>query len=122
MKLGLYNAIFHDRTLPEALAAIKAAGLTGIELNTGGFLPATHIPTIDLILLLTVEYMEFYFKSSFLIKIASIFKHRCSSFRLVEHQCSSIILHPFIDQILLSADRLMVRHFTSYFLSSLLLF
>lgn len=50
MKLGLYNAIFHDRTLPEALAAIKAAGLTGIELNTGGFLPATHIPTIDDIL------------------------------------------------------------------------
>ena len=50
MKLGLYNAIFHDRTLPEALQAIKAAGLTGIELNTGGFLPAQHIPTIDDIL------------------------------------------------------------------------
>ena len=39
MKLGLYNAIFHDRTLPEALQAIKAAGLTGIELNR--WLPAS---------------------------------------------------------------------------------
>ena len=45
MKLGLYNAIFHDRSLPEALQAIRDAGLTGIELNTGGFLPAKHIPT-----------------------------------------------------------------------------
>ena len=50
MKLGLYNAIFHDRSLPEALTAIKDAGLTGIELNTGGFLPAKHIPTFDDIL------------------------------------------------------------------------
>ncbi|OAH26094.1 sugar phosphate isomerase [Corynebacterium stationis] len=50
MKLGLYNAIFHDRSLPEALTAIKDAGLTGIELNTGGFLPAKHVPTIDDIL------------------------------------------------------------------------
>lgn len=50
MKLGLYNAIFHDRSLPEALTAIADAGLTGIELNTGGFLPAAHIPTMDDIL------------------------------------------------------------------------
>src|SRR5699024_7283639 len=46
----LYNAIFHDRSLPEALQAIQDAGLTGIELNTGGFLPAKHIPTFDDIL------------------------------------------------------------------------
>ncbi|WP_080792810.1 sugar phosphate isomerase/epimerase family protein [Corynebacterium pacaense] len=50
MKLGLYNAIFHDRPLPEALRAIAEAGLTGIELNSGGFLPAVHIPTMDDIL------------------------------------------------------------------------
>src|SRR5947209_19146050 len=44
MRLGVYNAILHDRTLPEALEVIAGLGLTGIELNTGGFLPATHIP------------------------------------------------------------------------------
>lgn len=50
MRLGVYNAILHDRTLPEALAVIADLGLTGIELNTGGFLPAAHIPTFDEIL------------------------------------------------------------------------
>lgn len=50
MKLGVYNAILHDRTLPEALAIIRDAGLTGIELNTGGFLPAAHVPALDEIL------------------------------------------------------------------------
>ncbi|TXK16169.1 sugar phosphate isomerase/epimerase family protein [Microbacterium wangchenii] len=50
MRLGLYNAILHDRTLPEALEVITDAGLTGIELNTGGFLPAVHVPTFDDIL------------------------------------------------------------------------
>lgn len=50
MKLGVYNAILHDRTLPEALSVIAGLGLTGIELNSGGFLPAVHIPTFDDIL------------------------------------------------------------------------
>lgn len=50
MRLGLYNAILHDRSLPEALEVIGGLGLTGIELNSGGFLPATHIPTFDDIL------------------------------------------------------------------------
>ena len=50
MKLGVYNAILHDRTLPEALEVIADLGLTGIELNTGGFLPAVHVPTMDDIL------------------------------------------------------------------------
>ncbi len=50
MKLGLYNAIFHDRPLADALAAIAGNGLTGIELNTGGFLPPVHVPDIDAIL------------------------------------------------------------------------
>lgn len=51
MKLGVYNAILHDRPLPEALKVIAELGLTGIELNSGGFLPATHIPTLDDILI-----------------------------------------------------------------------
>lgn len=50
MRLGVYNAILHDRSLPEALQVISDLGLTGIELNTGGFLPAVHIPTLDEIL------------------------------------------------------------------------
>ncbi|WP_026556054.1 sugar phosphate isomerase/epimerase family protein [Arthrobacter sp. 35W] len=51
MKLGVYNAILHDRPLPEALKVIAGLGLTGIEINTGGFLPAVHVPTMDQILL-----------------------------------------------------------------------
>lgn len=50
MKLGVYNAILHDRPLPEALKVIAGLGLTGIEINTGGFLPAVHVPTMDQIL------------------------------------------------------------------------
>ncbi|WP_336714138.1 sugar phosphate isomerase/epimerase family protein [Arthrobacter sp. USHLN218] len=50
MKLGVYNAILHDRPLPDALKVIADLGLTGIEINSGGFLPATHIPTFDDIL------------------------------------------------------------------------
>jgi sugar phosphate isomerase/epimerase len=50
MRLGVYNAVLHDRSLPEALQVIAGLGLTGIEINSGGFLPATHIPTFDDIL------------------------------------------------------------------------
>jgi sugar phosphate isomerase/epimerase len=50
MRLGVYNAILHDRALPEALKVIADLGLTGIEINSGGFLPAVHIPTFDDIL------------------------------------------------------------------------
>lgn len=50
MKLGLYNAILHDRSLPDAIKTIADVGLTGLELNTGGFLPPTHVPNIDEIL------------------------------------------------------------------------
>ncbi|MDQ4503116.1 sugar phosphate isomerase/epimerase [Sinomonas sp. ASV322] len=50
MKLGAYNAVLHDRPLPEALKVIAGLGLTGIEINTGGFLPAVHVPTMDGIL------------------------------------------------------------------------
>jgi sugar phosphate isomerase/epimerase len=50
MKFGVYNAILHDRSLPEAIEVIAKLGLTGIELNSGGFLPPVHIPTFDDIL------------------------------------------------------------------------
>lgn len=50
MKLGVYNAILHDRSLPEAIKVIKDLGLSAIEINTGGFLPATHVPNMDDIL------------------------------------------------------------------------
>ncbi|HWC21897.1 MAG TPA: sugar phosphate isomerase/epimerase [Flexivirga sp.] len=50
MKLGLYNAILHDRPLADAIGVIADLGLTGIELNTGGFLPPVHVPDIDQIL------------------------------------------------------------------------
>ena len=50
MRLGVYNAILHDRPLPEALKVIANLGLTGIEINTGGFLPAVHVPQFDDIL------------------------------------------------------------------------
>ena len=39
MKFGVYNAVLHDRSLPEAIEVIAGLGLTGIELNSGGFLP-----------------------------------------------------------------------------------
>lgn len=47
MKLGVYNAILHDRPLADALEAIARVGLQGIEVNSGGFLPPLHIPEID---------------------------------------------------------------------------
>src|SRR5262249_40589369 len=50
VKFGVYNAILHDRSLPEAIQVIAGLGLSGIELNSGGFLPATHIPAFDDIL------------------------------------------------------------------------
>ncbi|OFI37573.1 sugar phosphate isomerase [Arthrobacter sp. SW1] len=50
MKLGVYNAILHDRPLGDALKVIADLGLTGIEINTGGFLPAVHVPAMDQIL------------------------------------------------------------------------
>ena len=50
MRLGVYNAVLHDRSLPEAVRVIADLGLTGIEINSGGFLPPVHIPTFDDIL------------------------------------------------------------------------
>lgn len=50
MKLGVYNAILHDRSLPEAIKVVADLGLSAIEINVGGFLPAVHVPNMDDIL------------------------------------------------------------------------
>jgi len=47
MKLGVYTAVLHDRNLPEALDVIAGLGLTGAEINSGGFLPPCHLPIAD---------------------------------------------------------------------------
>ncbi|MGP9537205.1 sugar phosphate isomerase/epimerase family protein [Brachybacterium sp. AOP43-C2-M15] len=39
---GAYTACLQDRTLEEALDVLAGAGLTGAEINTGGFIPAPH--------------------------------------------------------------------------------
>jgi sugar phosphate isomerase/epimerase len=44
MKLGAYTACLHDRPLTEALAVLRELGLDGAEINSGGFLPAPHLP------------------------------------------------------------------------------
>lgn len=59
MKLGLYNAILHDRPLPDAIAVIAGLGLTGIEVNTGGFLAPVHVPDIDDILVSDIARDDF---------------------------------------------------------------
>jgi len=50
MKFGVYSAILHDRAIPDALKVVAELGLQGIELNSGGFLPPTHIPNVAQIL------------------------------------------------------------------------
>ena len=49
MKLGAYTACLHDKTLGEALAILKGLGLSSVELNAGGFIPAPHCPVDSLL-------------------------------------------------------------------------
>jgi sugar phosphate isomerase/epimerase len=49
MKLGVYTAILHDRDLPAALQVIGDLGLTGAEINVGGFIGTPHIPVEDVL-------------------------------------------------------------------------
>ena len=49
VKLGVYTAILHDRPLRAALEVIRSLGLTGAEINAGGFLPTPHLPVEDLL-------------------------------------------------------------------------
>jgi sugar phosphate isomerase/epimerase len=49
MKLGAYTACLHDRSLDETLKILGELGLTGAEINTGGFIAAPHIPIADIL-------------------------------------------------------------------------
>jgi sugar phosphate isomerase/epimerase len=44
MKLGAYTACLHDKPLREALELLRELGLDSAEINSGGFLPAPHLP------------------------------------------------------------------------------
>ena len=44
LKYGAYTACLHDRSLGEALDVLKEAGLSGAEVNVGGFIPSPHCP------------------------------------------------------------------------------
>ncbi len=44
MKLGAYTACLHDKPITEALQILSDLGLDSAEINSGGFLPATHLP------------------------------------------------------------------------------
>lgn len=46
---GAYTACLQDRTLPEALDVLKGVGLTGAEINAGGFIPSPHINVDELL-------------------------------------------------------------------------
>ena len=48
MKLGAYTACLHDKPLHEALAVLRDLGLDSAEVNSGGFLPAPHLPVEQL--------------------------------------------------------------------------
>jgi sugar phosphate isomerase/epimerase len=48
MKLGAYTAVLHDKPIAEALAALRDMGLNSAEINSGGFLPAPHLPIADI--------------------------------------------------------------------------
>lgn len=49
MNLGAYTACLHNYQLDEALDILKGAGLTGAEVNVGGFIPSPHAP-VDLLI------------------------------------------------------------------------
>jgi len=44
MKLGAYTACLHDKPVAEALQTLRDLGLESAEINSGGFLPAPHLP------------------------------------------------------------------------------
>jgi sugar phosphate isomerase/epimerase len=49
MNLGAYTACLHNFDLPETLDILKSDGLTGAEVNAGGFIPSPHCP-VDLLI------------------------------------------------------------------------
>ncbi|NED61381.1 sugar phosphate isomerase/epimerase, partial [Streptomyces sp. SID10244] len=55
-------AILHDRPLPEALEVIASVGLTGAEINAGGFLGTPHLPVQELLSgdMKAADYLKIY--------------------------------------------------------------
>ncbi|MFF2481453.1 sugar phosphate isomerase/epimerase family protein [Paenibacillus sp. NPDC058071] len=49
MKLGVFTALFSNRSLEEALDAAKAAGLAAVELASGGYVGKAHIAPSELL-------------------------------------------------------------------------
>jgi sugar phosphate isomerase/epimerase len=49
MKIGAYTACLHDRPLDDTLKILGGMGLTGAEINAGGFVPAPHLPIDDIL-------------------------------------------------------------------------
>ena len=47
MRLGAYTACLHDRPVEEAVHTLRDMGLDSAEINSGGFLPAAHLPVED---------------------------------------------------------------------------
>lgn len=48
MKLGAYTACLHDKPIADTLEVLRSLGLDSAEVNSGGFLPAPHLPVADL--------------------------------------------------------------------------
>ena len=48
MKLGAYTACLHDKPIEEALQVLRGMRLDSAEINSGGFLPAPHLPVPQL--------------------------------------------------------------------------
>jgi sugar phosphate isomerase/epimerase len=44
VKLGAYTACLHDKPVEDAIQILADLGLDSAEINSGGFLPPTHIP------------------------------------------------------------------------------
>jgi sugar phosphate isomerase/epimerase len=48
MKLGAYTAVLHDQPIAEVLGLLRDLGLESAEINSGGFLPAPHLPIAEI--------------------------------------------------------------------------
>ncbi|WP_210593983.1 hypothetical protein [Streptomyces sp. GESEQ-35] len=48
MRVGAYPAVLHNTPVTEAFAVLRELGQTGAEINSGGFLPAPHLPITDI--------------------------------------------------------------------------
>lgn len=48
MRFGAYTAVLHDKPITEALDILRDLGLNSAEINSGGFLPAPHLPIADI--------------------------------------------------------------------------